>query len=225
MSAAVQYFPSASTVGGIAVSSQFRPLAIPPGVLATATKKMNSSNYSRSKFGEVEEGQLMPVVGQLQYSYGCQQGKGHTWVVRPRWHLPHLAYLCRGEPLCRHRRHADRYHPEQRPDACNFPTGGYGDGVYGGPQIYATAAFTTSSPNILMAPNPGTVFPGDAAYNVTTSPASRHGFDLCRNGAGLTANAGGAVPARMIYWLFALMGLRSNNSVQDRPGSRRLQPR
>jgi hypothetical protein len=50
------------------MSTQFKPIEIPPGVVATATKKMRSSNWAEVNFMRWREGQLMPMGGQAQLS-------------------------------------------------------------------------------------------------------------------------------------------------------------
>ena len=50
-----------------AMSTPFRPIEIPPGVVAMATKKMRSSNWAEVNLCRWVEGQLAPIGGQAQY--------------------------------------------------------------------------------------------------------------------------------------------------------------
>ena len=76
------------------MSTQFRPLAIPPGVVATPTKKMRSSNWAEVNLCRWVEGQLAPIGGQAQYDYGfasrCRAV--HQWYDLGG--ILYIAYLC-----------------------------------------------------------------------------------------------------------------------------------
>ena len=48
------------------MSTQFRPLEIPPGVVAKPTKQMSSSNWAEVNLMRWVEGQLAPMGGQAQ---------------------------------------------------------------------------------------------------------------------------------------------------------------
>ena len=50
------------------MSTQFRPIQIPPGVVAMPTKKMQSSNWAEVNFMRWRESQLTPMGGQAQYT-------------------------------------------------------------------------------------------------------------------------------------------------------------
>ena len=76
------------------MSTPFRPIEIPPGVVATATKKMRSSNWAEVNLCRWVEGQLAPVGGQAQYAYSfasrCRAV--HGWYGLDGIH--YIAYLC-----------------------------------------------------------------------------------------------------------------------------------
>jgi len=84
------------------MSSQFQPLQIPPGVVATATKKMRSSNWSEANFIRWREGQLTPMGGQAQltnvvggvekYQFASRCKAIHGWFGLDGQY--HIAYLC-----------------------------------------------------------------------------------------------------------------------------------
>ena len=76
------------------MSTPFRPIEIPPGVVATATKKMRSSNWAEVNLCRWVEGQLAPIGGQAQYAYSfasrCRAV--HGWYGLDGIH--YIAYLC-----------------------------------------------------------------------------------------------------------------------------------
>ena len=82
------------------MSTKFSPLTLPPGVVATATKKMQSTNYAEVNMVRWTEGQLSPMGGQAKYNY--------TFASRCKLILGwydlgqnyHTAYLCEVKPLC-----------------------------------------------------------------------------------------------------------------------------
>ena len=78
------------------MSTPFRPIEIPPGVVSTATKKMRSSNWSEVNLMRWVEGQLAPVGGQAQYNYAFPFATRcraiHSWYALNGVH--HIAYLC-----------------------------------------------------------------------------------------------------------------------------------
>ena len=84
------------------MSSKFRPLEIPPGVVAKATRKMSSSNWAETNLCRWVEGQLAPVGGQSRYTHIV--GGVETYVFASRckrihgWYgldqIYRVAYLC-----------------------------------------------------------------------------------------------------------------------------------
>ena len=144
------------------MSSQFRPLEIPPGVVATATKKMRSTAWSEVNLVRWSEGQLSPVGGQAQYAYSfasrCRAI--HGWYGLDGIH--YIAYLCETNIYVDTGGVLTDITPV---DGMEAPVpagiGGYSDGLYGdGVRLHATAAFGTTSPNIPMTTNPGSIVPG-----------------------------------------------------------------
>jgi hypothetical protein len=176
------------------LSTGFKPLTLPPGVVAQATKKMQSSNYSEVNMVRWVEGQLAPIGGQSKYNFTfaskCKAILGWYDLAQ----VYHIAYLCESNlyvatggallditPV-------DGIKPPQPPTQ-----GGYGDGLYGqGLQLSATAAWTTATPNITMVANPGGVAPGMNVWNVTQG--LNVGVVSTYNGTALvlTANAANA---------------------------------
>ena len=76
------------------MSSQFRPLEIPPGVVAKATKQQRSSNWAETNLMRWVEGQMAPVGGQAQFNYtfASRCKRIHGWFDLDQ--IYHIAYLC-----------------------------------------------------------------------------------------------------------------------------------
>lgn len=84
------------------MSTAFKPIEIPPGVMAMATKKMRSSNWSEVNFVRWREGQLMPMGGQAQLTNVVDGVEQYVFASRCKmihgWYgldgVYHIAYLC-----------------------------------------------------------------------------------------------------------------------------------
>lgn len=84
------------------MSTPFKPIQIPPGVAAMATKKMQSSNWSEVNMVRWREGQLTPMGGQAQftnvvggveqYQFASRCKAIHGWYDLAGTY--HIAYLC-----------------------------------------------------------------------------------------------------------------------------------
>jgi hypothetical protein len=76
------------------MSTLFRKLEIPPGVVATATKQMNSTNWAEVNLMRWVEGQLSPVGGQSAYTYqfASRCRAIHSWFGLDQ--IYRTAYLC-----------------------------------------------------------------------------------------------------------------------------------
>ena len=76
------------------MSTPFRPVEIPPGVIARPTKKMNSSNWAAVNLVRWVERQLAPIGGQAQYAYAfASRCKAiHGWYDLQG--VYYIAYLC-----------------------------------------------------------------------------------------------------------------------------------
>ena len=150
------------------MSTAFKPLEIPPGVVAKATKKQGSTNYSETNLVRWMEGRLQPVGGQGAYTYAfasrCR--RVHSWYSLDQ--IQHTAYLCEQHLYVDTGGALLDITPTGGITPAALPNlGGYGDGLYGqGGQIKAAQAFTTSTTVISMAAaNPGWVVPGmDVAF-------------------------------------------------------------
>ena len=159
------------------MSTDFKPLTPPPGVVAAATKKMQSTNYAEVNMVRWADGQNPPQGGGQLSPIGGQSNYNFTFASRCRaihgWYdlnfIYNVAYLCESNlyvdrgGLLLDITPSDSIKPPQPPTQ-----GGYGDGLYNqGIQIAAATAFTTGSPNITMRSNPGGISPGVDVYNAT----------------------------------------------------------
>ena len=92
------------------MTTAFKPLTLPPGVVATATKKMSSTNYAEVNMVRWVEGQLAPIGGQTRYNFAfaskCKAVHGFFDLGQ----ASHHSLLVRSEHLHRHRRIAPRHH-------------------------------------------------------------------------------------------------------------------
>jgi hypothetical protein len=113
------------------MTSNFKPLTLPPGVVAQATKKMSSTNYAEVNMVRWVEGQLAPIGGQGKYNYtfASRCKAVHGWYSLDQ--IYHVAYLCEsnlyvdtGGALL-DITPADGIIPPSPPSV-----GGYGDGFY-----------------------------------------------------------------------------------------------
>jgi len=212
------------------MSSGFKPIEIPPGVVAKATKKMRSSNWSEVNLMRWREGQMQPMGGQAKLSNivnGVEQYRfaSRCKMIKGWYDLSgqyRIAYLCEsnlyvdtGGTLLE----ISPIPPFAVPSGLvgGFGDGSYNDSTYGTPRsipgsvaitkipdaysldnfgsilyamtsvdgrllmwdpaagspgqvtVSATAAFTTTSPNIYIAAMPALIVAGNTAYDLTTS--------------------------------------------------------
>ena len=115
------------------MSTQFRPIEIPPGVVATATKKMRSSNWAEVNLCRWMEGQLTPVGGQSQFDYAFPFASRcraiHSWYGLNGIH--YTAYLCETNVYVDTGGVLTDITPADGMIAPVSPTvGGYSDGLY-----------------------------------------------------------------------------------------------
>lgn len=117
------------------MSTAFRPLQLPPGVVAQPTKKVPSANYAEANLVRWVEGSFVPVGGQERYSYSIAFAspirKIHGWTDNAG--IYHVAYLCEhnvyvdtGGTLVDITPSGGMVVPDPDPTL-----GGYGDGAYG----------------------------------------------------------------------------------------------
>ena len=120
------------------MSTQFQPLEIPPGVVATPTKKMRSSNWSEVNLVRWREGQLTPMGGQAQlsnlvggverYAFASRCKAIHGWFGLDGSY--HIAYLCEANLYVDTGGTLTEITPTGGIVAPSGLVGGYGDGLY-----------------------------------------------------------------------------------------------
>ena len=113
------------------MSTQFRPLEIPPGVVAFPTKQQRSSNWSEVNLMRWVEGRLTPVgpQAQLTYSFASRCKLIHSWYDLEEVH--YIAYLCEENLYVDVGGALFDITPFEGMIAPQPPSvGGYGDGLY-----------------------------------------------------------------------------------------------
>jgi hypothetical protein len=122
------------------VTTQFKPLTLPPGVVAQATKKMSSTNYAEVNMVRWVEGQLAPIGGQTKYNFSfasrCKAIHGFYDLSQTY----HIAYLCESNIYIDTGGALLDITPPDMVVPQPPTVGGYGDGLYsyGPPPEYGT---------------------------------------------------------------------------------------
>ena len=114
------------------MSTQFRPLEIPPGVMAMPTKKMRSSAWAEVNMVRWVETQMAPVGGQSKYNFTfASRCKAiHSWYDLQNNY--YTAYLCEQHLYVMLAGALTDITPTGGLTPPIVPTiGGYGDGPYG----------------------------------------------------------------------------------------------
>ena len=148
------------------MSTQFKPLQIPPGCVATPTKKMSSSNWSEVNLVRWREGQLTPMGGQAQlsqpagapssaYRFASRCKKIHGWYGLNGQY--YIAYLCERNLYVDTAGTLTEITPTPPMAAPGGLTGGYGDDLYMNPpppdDLYGTPRLLPSSVAITRVPD------------------------------------------------------------------------
>lgn len=141
------------------MSTAFRPIEIPPGVVSTPTKKMRSSNWAEVNFIRWREGQLMPMGGQSQLTNSVNLTVAATSSFTTSSTTIGVAS---DQPLIRPGMSVDD-------NTTGLHVGTVKSFTPGAGNILARAAFPASYKSIPMTPNPGWVVAGMTAFDVTTS--------------------------------------------------------
>ena len=116
------------------MSTQFRPIEIPPGVVAKPTKQMNSSNWAEVNLCRWVEGQLAPVGGQAQYNYAIpfasRVKRIHGWYGLDQ--IYRIAYLCEANLYVDQGGTLIDISPGTGVTDVTYSDGDYSDGLYSG---------------------------------------------------------------------------------------------
>jgi hypothetical protein len=120
------------------MSTPFKPLEIPPGVVSTATKKMRSSNWAEVNMVRWREGQLTPMGGQSQltnvvngteqYKFASRCKMIHGWYGLDGQY--HIAYLCESNLYVDTGGTLTDISPVPAITPPSGLVGGFGDGLY-----------------------------------------------------------------------------------------------
>jgi len=142
------------------VSTQFRPIQIPPGVVAMPTKKMQSSNWAEVNFMRWREQQLTPMGGQAQYTNvvgGVEKYKFasrckmiHGWFGLDGQY--HIAYLCEAHLYVDTGGTLTDVSPTPAITPPSGLVGGFGDGLYN-TDLYGTPRSIPGSVAITKVPD------------------------------------------------------------------------
>ena len=112
------------------MTTAFKPLTLPPGVVATATKKMSSTNYAEVNMVRWVEGQLAPIGGQTRYNFAfaskCKAVHGFFDLGQTY----HIAYLCEANIYIDTGGSLLDITPPDMVAPTPPSEGGYGDGFY-----------------------------------------------------------------------------------------------
>ena len=112
------------------MTTAFKPLTLPPGVVATATKKMSSTNYAEVNMVRWVEGQLAPIGGQTRYNFAfaskCKAVHGFFDLGQ----VYHIAYLCEANIYVDTGGSLLDITPPDMVVPTSPSQGGYGDGFY-----------------------------------------------------------------------------------------------
>ena len=152
------------------MSTQFRPLQIPPGVVAMPTKKMSSSNWAEVNLVRWRENQLTPIGGQAQlsqpsgspgaYQFASRCKKIHGWYGLDG--VYHIAYLCETNLYVDTGGTLVDISPTPPLAAPAGLVGGYGDGLYdvdfyGTPRAEPSSVAITKVPDAYSLDNFGSI--------------------------------------------------------------------
>ena len=152
------------------MSTQFRALQIPPGVLAMPTKKMSSSNWAEVNLVRWREGQLTPMGGQARlsqpagspgaYQFASRCKKIHGWFGLDG--VYRIAYLCVQHLYVDTGGTLVDISPTPPLGAPTGLVGGYGDGLYdvdlyGTPRSIPSSVAITKIPDAFSLDNFGSI--------------------------------------------------------------------
>ena len=145
------------------MSTQFRPLEIPPGVVAKATKQQRSSNWAEVHLMRWVEGKMSPVGGQSQYefTFASRCKRIHGWFDLVQ--IYHIAFLCEQHLYVLTGGTLTDVTPVDGIAAPNNPNaGGYGDSfynddTYGTPRTISPIAALDKAPSAYSLDNFGSI--------------------------------------------------------------------
>jgi hypothetical protein len=145
------------------MSSPFTPIQIPPGVVATPTKSMRSSNWAEVNLMRWVEGELQPIGGQSQYVYtfASRCKRIHGWYDLNS--VYHIAYVCEQHVYVDTLGQLVDITPDGGLPPPALPTQGgygdlnYGDDTYGDPRSSSVFLSIDRIPNVWSVDNFGQI--------------------------------------------------------------------
>jgi hypothetical protein len=135
------------------MSTPFKPIQIPPGVVTMPTKNMASTNWAEVNLFRWIEGEMQPIGGQAQYTYSfASRCKAiHGWYDLEG--VYHVAYVCEQNVYVDTSGTLTEITPTGGWPAPPLPTqGGYGDLQYG-EDTYGTPRASSSILSVDQIPN------------------------------------------------------------------------
>jgi hypothetical protein len=178
------------------MSTQFRPIEIPPGVVATATKQMRSSNWAEVNMVRWREGQLTPMGGHAQLSNVVGGVQKYQFASRCKmihgWYdlsgVYHIAYLCEANLYIDTGGTLIEITPSGGIVAPTGLVGGFGDGsynvdTYGTPRSIPSSVAITKVPDAYSLDNFGAIL-----YAMTSADSRLLMWDPSKGAAGVVAN-------------------------------------
>ena len=158
------------------MSTGFKPIEIPPGVVATATKKQRSSNWAEVNLVRWREGQMQPMGGQSRlsnvvagvekYQFASRCKLIHSWYGLDG--VFRIAYLCELHLYVDVGGTLTDISPTQAIQPPTGLVGGFGDGLYSrNILLKAAAGWVAGATTIQMPPGPGQVLAGMQVYNMS----------------------------------------------------------
>ena len=161
------------------MSTPFKSIEIPPGVVARATKKMRSSNWSEVNFVRWREDQLTPMGGQAQIAYAfpfasrCK--RIHGWFGLDGQY--YIAYLCETNLYVDTGGTLTDITPADGMAAPAGLVGGYGDDLYMNPpppdDLYGTPRSIPGSVAVTRIPDAYSLDNFGSILYAMTSPDER----------------------------------------------------
>ena len=161
------------------MSTGFKPIEIPPGVVAMPTKKMRSSNWAEVNLMRWREQQLRPMGGQArmsntslgyeQYQFASVCKLIHGW-YNLKGDQYYIAYLCEANLYVDAGGFLTDITPSDGIVAPAGLVGGFGEGLYSENVLIAAAAPWSAGDTIITMyiANPGSVLAGHGVYNTST---------------------------------------------------------
>ena len=208
------------------MSTQLRPVQIPPGVVAMPTKKMSSSNWAEVNLVRWREGQLTPMGGQAQlsqpsgspgaYQFASRCKKIHGWFGLDG--VYRIAYLCETNLYVDTGGTLVDISPTPPLGAPTGLVGGYGDGLYdvdlyGTPRAEPSSVAITKVPDAYSLDNFGSILyamtsadgrllmwdPGQGAPGNVANLKTTAAFVTTSPNITMVANPGAVTPGMSVY--------------------------